>query len=60
MSLQNGVDSEDIIENAIGPGHVIGAVAYVSAKIDSPGVISEAFNQQDHPWLTEPRANATH
>ena len=45
MSLQNGVDSEDIIENAIGPGHVIGAVAYVSARIDSPGVISETFNR---------------
>ena len=45
MSLQNGVSSEAIIENVIGPGHVVGAVAYVSAKIDSPGVISESFNR---------------
>ena len=46
MSLQNGVDNEKIIESIIGPGHVIGAVAYVSAKIDSPGVISESLNQR--------------
>ena len=44
MSLQNGVDNEEIIEKIIGPGHVIGAVAYVLAKIDSPGVISESIN----------------
>ncbi len=46
MSLQNGVDNEEIIEDVIGPGHVIGAVAYVSAKIDSPGVISEPYSQK--------------
>ncbi|MCH8063586.1 MAG: 2-dehydropantoate 2-reductase [Chloroflexi bacterium] len=46
MSLQNGVDNEEIIESVIGPGHVTGAVAYVSAKIDSPGVISESYNQK--------------
>ncbi len=46
MSIQNGVDKEKIIESVIGPGHVIGAVAYVSAKIDSPGVISEALNHK--------------
>ncbi len=46
MSLQNGVDNEEIVENIIGPGHVIGAVAYVSAKIDSPGVIRESFNRK--------------
>ncbi len=46
MSLQNGVDNEEKIENVIGTGHVIGAVAYVSAKIDSPGVVSESYNQK--------------
>jgi len=39
ISLQNGVDTEDRLAAAIGPGHVAGGVAYISATIDAPGVI---------------------
>jgi 2-dehydropantoate 2-reductase len=39
VSLQNGVDNEDILERVLGPGHAVGGVAYVFASIESPGVI---------------------
>ena len=44
MSLQNGVDNEEKLGNVLGQEHVLGAVAHTSAKIDSPGVVSETFN----------------
>lgn len=39
LSLQNGVDNEEKIAAVVGPGHVLGGVAYVFATIESPGVI---------------------
>lgn len=39
ISLQNGVDAEERLARIIGPGHVAGGVAYISATIDEPGVI---------------------
>ena len=39
LSLQNGVDNEDKIDRALGPGHAMGGVAYVFAIIEAPGVI---------------------
>ncbi len=39
LSLQNGVDNEEKIAAIVGPGHVLGGVAYVFATIESPGVI---------------------
>lgn len=39
LSLQNGVESVDIISKFVGEGRAIGGSIYVSAKIDSPGVI---------------------
>lgn len=39
LSLQNGVDNEEKIAGIVGPGHVLGGVAYVFATIDRPGVV---------------------
>ncbi len=39
LSLQNGVNNEEKIGAIVGPGHVLGGVAYVFAAIESPGVI---------------------
>ena len=39
LSLQNGVDNEEKIARIVGPGHVLGGVAYVFATIESPGTI---------------------
>lgn len=39
ISLQNGVDAEDRLAKIIGPAHVAGGVAQISATIDAPGVI---------------------
>ena len=41
MSVQNGVDNEDRIADAIGHDHVIGAVAIVNSSVEEPGVISQ-------------------
>ncbi len=43
LSLQNGVDNEEKIGAIVGPGHVLGGVAYVFAAIESPGVIVHAL-----------------
>jgi 2-dehydropantoate 2-reductase len=39
VSLQNGVDNEETLDGALGPGHAVGGVAWVFAAIESPGVI---------------------
>jgi 2-dehydropantoate 2-reductase len=43
LSLQNGVDNEEKIDAALGPGHALGGVAYVFAAIEAPGVIAHTF-----------------
>ena len=45
VSLQNGVDSEDALAKVIGPKYVVGGVAYISATIESPGVIRHMNRQ---------------
>lgn len=39
VSLQNGLGNEEIIDAAVGPGHVLGGVAYILATIGEPGTI---------------------
>lgn len=39
VTFQNGVDSTETIGRVLGPGHVIGGVANISAIIETPGVI---------------------
>ncbi len=41
ISTQNGIDSERLIGEALGPEHVLGCAAKVSAKIDAPGVVTQ-------------------
>jgi 2-dehydropantoate 2-reductase len=41
ISLQNGVDNEDAIDSVLGPGHVMGGVAYIESTIAEPGVIAQ-------------------
>jgi 2-dehydropantoate 2-reductase len=43
ISLQNGVQSFELIEQAFGKGHALGGVAYVFAVIDAPGRVSHHF-----------------
>jgi 2-dehydropantoate 2-reductase len=40
VSLQNGVDNEEILARVLGDGRAVGGVAYVFASIESPGVIA--------------------
>lgn len=42
LSLQNGVESVDMISAIVGRGKVVGGSIYVSANIDAPGVISHS------------------
>jgi 2-dehydropantoate 2-reductase len=39
VTLQNGVDSTELLSRALGPEHVIGGVANIAAVIAEPGVI---------------------
>ncbi len=43
LSLQNGVDNEEKVDAALGPGHALGGAAYVFAALESPGVIAHTF-----------------
>lgn len=43
LSVQNGVDNEDALGRALGPGHVLGGVAQVFATIEAPGVIAHVL-----------------
>lgn len=40
LSLQNGIDSAERIDAALGPGHALGGAAYVFSAIEAPGVVS--------------------
>lgn len=39
VTFQNGVDSTETLSRVLGPGHVVGGVANISAIIESPGVV---------------------
>jgi 2-dehydropantoate 2-reductase len=39
VPFQNGVDSVNVLTQAVGPSHVVGGTTYVSAVISEPGVI---------------------
>ena len=40
VSLQNGVQSAEIIDRVLGGGHALGGAAYIFAVIEEPGVIA--------------------
>jgi 2-dehydropantoate 2-reductase len=42
LSLQNGVDAYDVLSRFVGREHVMGAVCYISAVLDRPGVVQHA------------------
>ena len=39
VSLQNGVDKDDVLSRAVGAEHVLGGVTHIFAVLSSPGVI---------------------
>jgi 2-dehydropantoate 2-reductase len=43
VSLQNGVDNEETLDEILGRGVALGGAAYVFAGIESPGVIRHTF-----------------
>jgi 2-dehydropantoate 2-reductase len=53
LTIQNGVDNEDVLARVLGAGHVLGGVAVVFAVLDGPGVVAHraagriAFGEMD-------------
>jgi 2-dehydropantoate 2-reductase len=43
VSLQNGVDNEDRVDEILGGGVALGGAAYVFSTIEAPGVIAHTF-----------------
>jgi 2-dehydropantoate 2-reductase len=43
LSLQNGIDSAERIDAALGAGHALGGTAYVFSAIEAPGVVAHRF-----------------
>jgi len=46
VSLQNGVDKDDVLARAVGKLHVIGGVTHIAAVIAEPGVIAQTGKLQ--------------
>lgn len=40
LTLQNGIDGAERLADRFGPAQVFGGVAYISAKIEAPGIVS--------------------
>jgi 2-dehydropantoate 2-reductase len=40
LSLQNGVQKDDVLRRILGDGPILGGVCYIAARIDRPGVIN--------------------
>lgn len=47
VSLQNGVDNERVLADAVGEDHVVGGVAYILSTIAEPGVIAHESDVAD-------------
>lgn len=43
VSLQNGVDNEEILDEVLGRGRALGGAAFVFATIESPGLIAHTL-----------------
>ncbi|HEV8584370.1 MAG TPA: ketopantoate reductase family protein [Methylomirabilota bacterium] len=43
VSLQNGVDNEEAIDEVLGPGRALGGVAFIFSTIEAPGVIAHTL-----------------
>ena len=39
ISLQNGIENEDILSEVLGPKHVMGSVVFITSSVPAPGVI---------------------
>jgi 2-dehydropantoate 2-reductase len=46
ISLQNGVEKEELLAAALGGEHVVGGVCYIAAQIVSPGLIRHTGTMQ--------------
>jgi 2-dehydropantoate 2-reductase len=46
LSLQNGVQKDDVLRRVLGNGPIMGGVCYIAATIAQPGVISHTGNMQ--------------
>lgn len=46
VSLQNGVESEDILADIVGREHIIGGVAFIASSIGRPGVVQHLGTMQ--------------
>jgi 2-dehydropantoate 2-reductase len=63
LSLQNGVQKDDILRRVLGPEAVMGGVCYIATVIDRPGVIKHTGTMQrlvfgEYDGRRSPRAEA--
>jgi 2-dehydropantoate 2-reductase len=65
LSLQNGVDCDDILARIVGADHIIGGMAQIASSIDEPGVIKHIGTMQrvvvgEPAGGSSPRVEALH
>ena len=65
LSLQNGVECDEILAEIVGAEHLIGGVAFIASSIDEPGVIKHIGTMQrvvigERAGGSSPRVDALH
>lgn len=65
LSLQNGVECDDILAPVVGPDKVIGGVAFIASSIGEPGVIKHIGTMQrvvmgERSGGSSPRVDSLH
>lgn len=65
LSLQNGVDGDDVLAPIVGPERLIGGVAFIASSIGAPGVIKHIGTMQrivigERAGGSSPRVEALH
>lgn len=65
VSLQNGVESEDLLADIVGREHVVGGVAFIASTLGRPGVVQHLGTMQrivigELFGGTSPRVDAIH
>jgi 2-dehydropantoate 2-reductase len=65
LSLQNGVDGDDVLAPIVGPQRLIGGVAFIASSIGAPGVVKHIGTMQrivigERTGGTSPRVDALH
>ncbi|WP_368504285.1 ketopantoate reductase family protein [Alkalihalophilus sp. As8PL] len=60
LTLQNGVDNEELLTNTLGSDRIVSGSSYISASVERPGVIRQYSNLEKIIFGGLPETNSRH